>query len=473
MLLSEMLKAIGGNIGNITDFELKGVTCSSTAVRPGYLFFALKGAAVDGHSFIPAALEKGAGAVIGQDDYASDKYIRVEDSRHAFTIACAEFWGNPQRELKLCGVTGTNGKTTVSNIIRTIILGAGKDCGLMGTVENIVGGRHIPAHLTTPGPEELYPMLREMADCGSEFCAMEVSSHALAGERVSGMEFSVGVFTNLTRDHLDFHKTMEAYAEAKCKLMEQSGISVINADDPAAPLFMEHSRKYVTYGIDNKADFMASNVECTPLGVKFTCPFGEIALPPGGRFSVYNALAAACAASCLGISDEDIHRGLCGFTSVSGRMEPLKVKGDYHIYIDYAHTPDGLENVLGAIKEFAGGKIITVFGCGGDRDKTKRPMMGEIASRLSDFCVVTNDNPRTENPSGIIADILKGVSGNQFVAIEDRKEAIRFAIRMAQPGDVILLAGKGHETYQIIGTEKLHLDERELVAEVELEEGIG
>ncbi|MGN1098407.1 MAG: UDP-N-acetylmuramoyl-L-alanyl-D-glutamate--2,6-diaminopimelate ligase [Clostridia bacterium] len=471
MQLSELFGMLKINSVGFADCEISGVTCSTEDVMSGSVFFALKGGRADGHDYAALALEKGAAAVIGERELSlAGKYARVENSRKAFALACASFWGNPEKKLRLCGVTGTNGKTTVTNMIRSAAVSAGLGCGLIGTVENIAGGRHIGAERTTPGPEGLYPLLREMADRGDKICSMEVSSHALAENRVYGMEFDVGVVTNLTRDHLDFHKTMEAYAAAKAELMKNSRISVINADDPYAPLFMDSAGEYVTYGIDKEADFRAENIVCSPDGVGFDCPIGRIELPPGGRFSVYNALAAALAAVRLGIPEKSVLRGLNLFQGVAGRMEILKTKGKYSIYIDYAHTPDGLENVLKALREFAPKKIITVFGCGGDRDKTKRPIMGEIASRLSDFCVVTSDNPRTENPSDIISDILKGMKSFRFVAVEDRKEAIRFAVRMAEEGDIILLAGKGHETYQEIGTEKIHMDERELVRDIENEE---
>ncbi len=470
MKLSELFRLLKINSGTDLNQEVSAVVCSSKDVVPGCVFFAVRGQRADGHDFAAAAVQSGAAAVIGEEELTADKYFRVNDSRRAFAQASAAFAGNPEKSLRLCGVTGTNGKTTVTSMIRSAAVSAGIGCGLVGTVENIAGGRHFPAERTTPGPEKLYPMFKEMVQSSDRVCIMEVSSHALAGERVYGLEFDVGVFTNLTRDHLDFHKTMEDYALAKARLMEQSRICVINADDSYAPLFLAHSRKAVTYGIDKKADFMAENITVDPEGVSFTCPLGRIQLPPGGRFSVYNALAAVCAAVNLGIPEKSAVRGLNIFRGVSGRMELIDTKGEYHIYIDYAHTPDGLENVLKALREFAGKRIITVFGCGGDRDRTKRPMMGEIASRLSDFCIVTNDNPRTEDPGSIISDIIAGMKNSRFAAVEDRKEAIRLAVRMAEAGDIILLAGKGHETYQIIGTEKLHMDERELVREIEEEE---
>ncbi len=452
------------------DPEITGITCLADEAHRGTVFFAMKGANADGHDFIPLALSKGTEAVVGQAPLTEERYFRVENSRRAFAEACGVFLGRPQRRLRILGVTGTNGKTTVTNMLRLAAEASGLRCGLAGTIENIAAGRHIAASQTTPGPEELYPLLKEMADGGDRMCAMEVSSHALAGDRVWGIEFEVGVFTNLTRDHLDFHKTMEAYARAKARLMEQSRISVINADDPWAAYFKGYARSAVTYGIDAPADFAARNIEITSSGVSFDCPIGRVKLPPGGRFSVYNALAAACGALAAGIDAGSVLNGLNTFGGVPGRMELLDTKGKYKIYIDYAHTPDGLEKALSALREFAPRRIITVFGCGGDRDKTKRPLMGEAASRLSDFCVITDDNPRTEDPALIIDDIIKGIEGDRFAVVQGRREAIRLAMGMAEKDDIILLAGKGHETYQIIGTQKLHLDERELVREIEDEE---
>ncbi len=473
MLFSEIVKPLSITVNPKDDFEAANVTCSTQKVVKNSVFFAINGTVTDGHIFIEQAYEKGAGAVVGERDLNTGRlYFKTDDTRKAFAVAAAAFYGNPQNDLEVWGVTGTNGKTTVANMLRSISLANGKGCGLVGTIENIAGGKAVEAERTTPDAEALFSLFRKMVDGGDKVCAMEVSSHGLAESRVYGIKFRVGIFTNLTQDHLDFHKTMEAYAEAKSVLMQNSEAAVINADDPWADFFKSRAEKYVTYGIKNKADFMATDIKCTADSVSFNCPLGEIILPPGGYFSVYNALAAACAAHEAGISDEAVIKGLRDFSGVKGRLEHLNTKGKYHVYIDYAHTPDGLENVLNGIKEFAEKKIITVFGCGGDRDKGKRPKMGRIASVMSDFCVVTNDNPRTENPDEIIAGITAGMEGGEYVCIPDRKEAIRYALTHAEDGDIVLLAGKGHETYQIIGTEKRHLDERELVEQVEAEEGM-
>ena len=466
MRLSDLFGMLKINAGEFSDSEITDISCSTDKLKEGGLFFALKGAAADGHDFVARALEKGAAAAIGEEDLPIENYYRVQSSRRSFAEAISAFYGNPGRELRLCGVTGTNGKTTVTNMIRDTAISAGIGCGLIGTVESIAGGRRRIAERTTPGPEDLYPLLREMADSGDKLCVMEVSSHGLAGDRVWGLGYEVGIFTNLTQDHLDYHKTMEAYAEAKAKLMEMSRLSVINADDPRAEFFISRSNKVITYGIED-GEFRAENIVCSPEKLSFTCPIGMVELPTGGKFSVYNALAAICGAIGLGIPEKSVLRGMSLFKGVPGRLELLQTLGSYDVYIDYAHTPDGLENVLRAIREFAPRRVITVFGCGGDRDRSKRPLMGEIASTLSDFCIVTSDNPRTEPPMDIIADVISGVKGDSFIAEKNRPKAIYLALDMAEEGDIVLLAGKGHETYQILGNDKIHMDEREIVREYE------
>ena len=472
MRLSEILGMLMINPADHPDAEISSVTCSTDKIRPGSLFAAVRGTRADGHNYLRLAASKGAVAAIGDREEAGVDgliYIKTDNAEKAYALACAAFYRNPRRELKLIGVTGTNGKTTVTTMLRSIIAMEGVGCGLIGTVENICGGKSRPASLTTPPAEELFALMRDMADLGDRYCVMEVSSHALTRNRTYGIDFDVGVMTNVTRDHLDFHKTMEAYAEAKAALMEKSRVGIVNADDSWAGLFIERAKKCVTYAIDREADFRASEIAFGPDKITFTAPLGRIKLPAGGRFAVYNALAAMAAAKELGLSADLILAGTESFRGVKGRMELLKTKGKYKVYIDYAHTPDGLENVLTALRSFAPGRIITVFGCGGDRDRTKRPIMGEIAGRLSDFSVVTSDNPRTENPAEIIADILRGINTTRFVAVPDRREAVRTALGMAGENDVVLLAGKGHETYQVVGTEKLHMDEREFVQEFENE----
>lgn len=474
MKLSDILGTLKISSAGFPNAEISGVTCSTDKIRPGNIFAAVRGVNADGHDFLGLAARRGAAAAIGDRDIAEIPgnliYIKTENAERAYALACSAFFENPERKLIMAGVTGTNGKTTVTNMIRTIMIAAGIGCGLVGTIETVAGGRSREAESTTPPAEEIFALLREMADSGDRCCAMEVSSHALARNRVYGIHFDVGVMTNVTQDHLDFHKTMQAYAEAKAALMEQSEIGIINADDPRAELFKSHVGKFVTYAVDREADYRARNVVYSPERIVFGSPVGEIELPAGGKFSVYNAMAAMAASAALGLEDKYIRAGLCLFQGVKGRMELLKTKGKYKIYIDYAHTPDGLENVLKALRQFAPKRIITVFGCGGDRDKTKRPLMGEISDRLSDFSVVTSDNPRTEDPNEIISDVLKGFKTFRFMAVTDRREAIRFAMRMAKENDIILLAGKGHETYQVVGEERVHMDEREIVREIEAEE---
>lgn len=457
----------------LDDREIRGITCSDDKVSEGFIFAAIKGEHADGHRFIDRAVKKGAAAVLGEEDInTGGVYIRTADSEEAYGRLCSEFYSNPQRKLMCIAVTGTNGKTSVAAMLRNIFLAENIGCGLISTVENICAGEVFEATQTTPCAEELFSLMSKMVAMGDKICVMEVSSHAIARKKVNEITFEVGVMTNVTEDHLDYHKTMEAYAKTKASLMERCKTAVVNIDDSYAPLFLNKSEKTLTYGIKNRADVFPAEQSYSPQGVKIKTSAGEICLPAGGEFSVCNALAAIAAAKAVGTEDKYILKGLNGFAGVKGRMELLKTKGEYKIYADYAHTPDALEKVLTALRQFAPKKIITVFGCGGDRDREKRAMMGEISSRLSDFSVVTSDNPRTESPTQIIEDILKGFKTYKFVAVIDRKEAIRFAVRMAQKGDIILLAGKGHENYQIVGAEKIPMDEREIVREIEEEENI-
>lgn len=470
MRLSEILRSLMINPADYPDAEIGSVTCSTDKVRSGSLFAAVRGTKADGHDFLPFAASRGAAAALVDRDVPAPEglsLIRTENAEKAYALACAAFYGLPRAGLKTAAVTGTNGKSTVTAMIRSIAIAAGVGCGLIGTVETVAGGRRRPAAMTTPPAEEICALLAEMDDMGDRCCAMEVSSHALARNRVYGLKFDVGVMTNVTQDHLDFHKTMEAYAAAKASLMDQSRVGVVNLDDPRAELFVGRAEKTVTYAIDREADFRAENIEIGPEALRFDSPVGRLELPAGGRFSVCNALAAMAAAKSLGFEDRHIRPGLECFAGVKGRMELLETKGKYKVYIDYAHTPDGLENVLKALRAFAPKRIITVFGCGGDRDKSKRPVMGEVAARLSELSVVTSDNPRTEDPAAIIADILAGMGSAPRLVVPNRREAIARALAEAGEGDIVLLAGKGHETYQIVGAEKRHMDERELVREIE------
>ena len=460
------------------NLEISALCYDSRKAVPGCLFVAIVGFESDGHRFIPAAAAAGAAAVVCEKAPETDvPYILVPDSRKAMAALAAEWFGHPTKELKVVGVTGTNGKTTVTYLLKSILEhAAGAKVGLIGTVQDMIGDEVLESERatpTTPDSYELQSLFRKMADAGCEYAIMEVSSHALALSRVDCVDFALGIFTNLTEDHLDFHKTMEAYGAAKALLFGLCPVSVLNRDDPAwEQMRAAAAGKVLTYSAkDDRADLVAKNIQLKPNKVAMEAVIGndicrlELGIP--GQFSVYNALAAALAAMGLGLSLYDVAAALHQAKGVKGRVEVVPTPGcDFTILIDYAHTPDGLENVLSAVKGFSRGRTVAVFGCGGDRDPIKRPIMGEIAARIADFVVVTSDNPRTEEPGAIIQDILRGMEGTKtpYVVIENRREAIAWAMDHAQKDDVIVLAGKGHETYQILGREKTHLDEREEVA---------
>lgn len=472
MKLSELLKNIKVK-NEYTDREVCEVTADSRQVKEGYLFVCIKGATFDGHNAAAEMLEKGAAAVVAERDLGLDGQIIVDNTRDAYSAICANFFGNPADELKLIGLTGTNGKTTTTFLIKQILENVGKKVGLVGTVQNMVGDEIYPAHYTTPDPHELQSLFRKMVDAKCEYCVMEVSSQALAQGRVAGIHFLIGVFTNLTQDHLDYHKTWENYFGAKRMLFESCDIALTNVDDENGLKIVEGLPcKVKTYGVKNiNSDFTARNVVFKPNGVKYelVCDrIGTVKCPIPGRFSVYNSLCAASVALTLGFELEDVISAISKSNGVKGRIEVVPTGTDYTVIIDYAHSPDGLENIITSLKEIAKGRVVTLFGCGGDRDRTKRPKMGRIAAELSDFCVVTSDNPRSEDADKIIDDILEGMQDTKtpYKVVVNRKEAIKWALDNAQPDDIILLAGKGHETYQILPTGTIHFDEREVVAEV-------
>ena len=474
MKLSEILKGI--EIKNsYQDADVLDVTQDSRLVKEGSLFVCIKGAAFDGHNVAEEMLDKGAAAIVTERDLGLPHQIIVENSRAVFSPICANFFGNPADKLKLIGLTGTNGKTTTTFLIKQILENVGKKVGLIGTVQNMVCDTVYPAKYTTPDPYELQKLFALMVDAGCEYCVMEVSSQALAQGRVNGLRFALSAFTNLTQDHLDYHKTWENYFNSKRILFENSDIAVTNADDENGLKIIDgiNFDKVVTYAVNtNVATYVAKNVAFKPSGVEYELvgdSIGRCACPIPGRFSVYNSLCAASCAVALGIAFDDVLDAISKSQGVKGRIEVVPNGGrDFTIIIDYAHSPDGLENIISSLKEIAKGRVVTLFGCGGDRDKTKRPKMGKIAAELSDFCVVTSDNPRSENPSEIIKDILVGMEGitTPYEVVENRKEAIAYAIKNAQKDDIILLAGKGHETYQILPTGTIHFDEREAVAEI-------
>ena len=477
MKLSQLLRGIPVRECHADqEMEISGVSYDSRKTAAGDLFIAMTGYETDGHKFIPMAREKGAVCVLCQERPQEEMpYVLVEDSRLALAHVGRTWYGDPAASMKMVGVTGTNGKTTTTYLLKDILeQAAGAKVGLIGTNQNMIGSEVLPTERTTPESFELQGLLRRMADGGCTHVVMEVSSHALYLKRVEGIRFAVGIFTNLTQDHLDFHKTMENYCDAKALLFTRCDVGVYNADDPWAPRLMgEATCRKVSVGEhgDAPVDLAARNIDLTAEGVSFDAVTAEESVPihvgiPGG-FMVYNTLGVLAAARALGVSLEDSARVLRHSAHVKGRVEVVPTPGDYTMLIDYAHTPDALENVLSAARGFAKGRVVALFGCGGDRDRTKRPKMGRIAADMADYVIVTSDNPRTEDPDVIIQEILAGMEGTATpcAVVPNRIEAIRYAMDHAQPGDVIILAGKGHETYQIIGHEKRHLDEREVVAD--------
>lgn len=473
MKLSKILNGIEV-LNAYEDIEVLDVAQDSRLVKEGTLFVCVKGAAFDGHSVAAQMLENGAAAVVVERDLGLDRQIIVKDSRAVFSPICANFFGNPADSLKLIGLTGTNGKTTTTFLIKQILENVGKKVGLIGTVQNMVGDEIYPAKYTTPDPYELQKLFSLMVEAGCEYCVMEVSSQALAQGRVNGLHFALAAFTNLTQDHLDYHKTWENYFASKRILFENCDIAVTNADDENGLKIVEglDIKKVVSYAVNiNEADYTAKNVRFKPSGVEYEIVgdmIGRCSCPIPGRFSVYNSLCASVCAFALGVGFTDVLSAVSKSQGVKGRIEVVPTNRDFTIIIDYAHSPDGLENIISSLREIAKGRVVTLFGCGGDRDKTKRPKMGKIAAELSDYCIVTSDNPRSENPTEIINDILAGMQGikTPYKVVEQRRDAIEYAIKHAKENDIILLAGKGHETYQILPTGTIHFDEREVVADI-------
>ena len=456
------------------ELEIETVHYDSRKVTPGSLFVAVTGFASDGNRFIPMALGKGAVVVVTAKKPEQDiPYVLVESDRLALALLGCNFYGHPAKAMTMIGVTGTNGKTSTTLLLKQVlekVLGA--KVGLIGTMANMVGDEEIPTERTTPESFDLQALFGRMRSAGCSHVVMEVSSHAITLDRIGGTHFDIAAFTNLTEDHLDFHKTMDAYCDAKADLFRRCDKAVINADDSYSGRILEAAAcPVLTTSVATKTGLYAQNLELLSEGISFTAVCGEetaeVRLPIPGKFTVYNALTVLGIAKQLGISLADCAEALKTAQGVKGRVEVVPTPGTpYSVLIDYAHTPDGLENVLSSVKDFCKGRVIGVFGCGGDRDPMKRPIMGEIGVRLSDIAVITSDNPRTEEPMAIIGDILKGVKQEygEYIVIEDRRKAIRYAMDIAEKDDIIVLAGKGHETYQEIHGVKYHLDEREEVA---------
>jgi UDP-N-acetylmuramoyl-L-alanyl-D-glutamate--2,6-diaminopimelate ligase len=479
--------------------EITGLTCDSRRAGPGTLFFALAGVATDGHRFIGQALVAGAAAVVLEDVASAPAgipWVRVADGRAAMALMAAAFHGDPTAHLPLIGITGTNGKTTTTYIIEAIMAAAGIPAAVLGTISYRFGAATFAASHTTPESTELQAAFRYLADAGAQAFVMEVSSHALEQKRVDGCHFDVGIFSNLTRDHLDYHGTMEQYLESKQRLFSEllrpttdkpRKYAAINMDDAYGAIVAKRAAcPVITYGVDYPGDVRAVDVVSSVAGIQATLvmPKGEIPFASRllGRFNLSNILAAASAGVALDLDLAAIKAGIEGHATVPGRLERVDNNRGVTLLVDYAHTGDALENVLTTVREIAVGRIITVFGCGGDRDPGKRPIMGRIAVDLSDLAVVTSDNPRTEDPALILEQIRVGIlplnareyspeeltdafSEKGFTMRENRREAIRLAVRLARPGDIVLLAGKGHEDYQIIGTTKHHFDDREEAAQ--------
>lgn len=455
--------------------NIGGISYDSRNTKPNDAFFAIVGFESDGHRFIPMAADKGAAVAICQNAPETDiPYVIVKDSRLSLAIASRDFFGNPAGQMKVIGITGTNGKTTTTYLLKHMLESKlGAKVGLIGTNGNMIGDEFIHSERTTPESYELQLLFREMLDAGCTHVVMEVSSHSLYLNRVAGIDYDIGVFTNLTQDHLDFHKTMEEYARAKAILFSMCKDGCMNMDDAWFDNISKDVKCHVfTYSTENEdASLCAKNIKLSAAGVSFdavtdeACETVKLAIP--GKFSVYNALGVIACGLKLGMSLKDCAETMAEAHGVKGRMEIVPTDGSYTILIDYAHTPDALENALKALRSNDDGRLVVLFGCGGDRDRTKRPIMGRIAAENADFVIVTSDNPRTEEPMEIINEILGGMqeSKTPFAVICDRVEAIRWAIDNHEENDVILLAGKGHEDYQVVGHEKYHMDEREIVAE--------
>lgn len=474
MGLSELLEGVPHEVLQGSDTLITSVEIDSRKIKEGSLFICLSGLAFDGHDFIQPAAHAGAAAVLVEKPRDAPKgvsVVLVENTRSAMSYVAANLFGKPAGKLRLIGVTGTNGKTTTTHFIDEILTFCGRKTGLIGTVGAKIAGKPMDYSFltsTTPDPLELHEVFKIMADSGVQDVVMEVSSHALHFHKMDGLCFDVGVFTNLSQDHLDIHGTMENYKLAKAQLFSKSKSAVINIDDGASETMILHldGRPFLSYGIESDADLKASHVSFGDV-TRF-CVTGEsepYTLKPKGKFNVYNALAAIGTAKSLGL--EKIRDAIASLVGVEGRIQEVPNKLCANIFVDYAHTPDGLVNIISSVREFTKGMVYTIVGCGGDRDKLKRPIMGKIAGEMSDFTILTSDNPRTENPFDILAGIEAGIkeTGKPYGVIENRKEAIYMGIGKLKPGDSLIIAGKGHEDYQIIGKESIYFSDYETAVE--------
>ena len=488
--LAQLAELVNGSVvTGDKNIEIKGIEHDSRKAAEGTLFVCIEGFHVDGHKFIPQAVEKGAKAILTTRSAEAVEVpegvavLQVPELKAALDVIVPFFHDYPAQKMRVIGITGTNGKTTTSYLIRAILREAGYKVGLIGTIQIMMEEEVFPIHNTTPDVVELQHTLAIMRDKGMDYVVMEVSSHALDQNRVAGIEFDTAVFSNLTQDHLDYHKTLENYKLAKAKLFDLLGkegvkdnkTAVVNADDEAGKTMLEHAKcRQLTYGIENKASLQATNVEVLASGANFTLTeefLGklDLQLHITGIFNVYNVMAAVGAAIAEKIDPAVIEKALLNFTSVPGRFELVKAGQDFSIIVDYAHTPDGVENVLNTARRIAKKKIIAVFGCGGDRDRTKRPIMGRLAAELADVVIATSDNPRSEDPAFILSEVEAGVKekigDKHHECIIDRREAIFRAVELAETDDIVIILGKGHEDYQILKDKTIHFDDKEVARE--------
>lgn len=477
MKLADLLQGVNYELKNgSVDREINYIQYDSRKIKEGDIFVCLTGFEVDGHNYANSAIKNGAKVILCEKEInVEDKDVTVllvREGRKALATMSANYYDHPTKKLKLIGVTGTNGKTTTVYLLKSILEKEGKKVGLVGTIANYIGDKKIKSERTTPESLELQKLFKDMVDEGCEYCVMEVSSHSLQLDRVYGCEFEVGIFTNLTRDHLDFHKTFENYYNAKFKLFERSKASVINVDDDYGYRVLKDIEKLEnkmvrTYSIREESDFKARNIALKEGDIHFDINGESYNSVLPGEYNVYNALGVIAAVNILGISVNAIKKGLLDVV-VPGRCERVGYKYDinYDIIIDFAHTPDGLKNILETLKGYTKNRLIAVYGCGGDRDKVKRAEIGRIGTEIADLAVITSDNPRDEDPMYIIKEIIAGITKSNYLAIENRTEAIKLALNMAEEGDVVVLAGKGHENYQITNEGAVHFDEKEVIDEI-------
>jgi UDP-N-acetylmuramoyl-L-alanyl-D-glutamate--2,6-diaminopimelate ligase len=476
--LIESLDSIN-NLAGLKDFQVKGISCNSKNISDDFIFVAIKGNREDGNKFINEAIRKGAKAVVSESPVTSHQspenvyFVAVKDARKALAQLASRFYGNPSLNLKVMGITGTNGKTTVSYLIEAVLKEAGFLPAVIGTINYRFKDKLIPSKNTTPGPIELQSMLSQMLKEDIDYAIMEVSSHALDQERIEGIKFHSAVFTNLTQDHLDYHKTKESYFKAKAKLFKNlnpRSYAVINNDDRFSDRLKRLTpARIITYGIEKKATVRAKDIrfDCSHTEILLDSPKGRISLvsPLIGKHNIYNILAVVACALEEGIDVPVIKSALEKFSNVPGRLERVNSKRDFSVFVDYAHTEDALNNIINTLRHICKKRIIVVFGCGGERDKTKRPKMGRVVSELSDYAIITSDNPRSEDPKEIINDIKCGIRKMNFCVIPDRFDAIKKSLSLAKSGDIVLVAGKGHEDCQIIKDKRINFDDRKVIKE--------